>query len=386
MKIISKYGLIGENLDIKKNVTLEINNEGKICSISHDNIKSGLNLIPNKQNHLILPGFINSHTHIGDSFAKEQGFNKNLIDVVAPPKGIKHRLLQTTAKKIKIRGIKNTISEMISNGITFFIDFRENGIEGINLLREALKGTSVFYLVLGRFLDYNDIESVYNEADGIGFASYKNLSLDMIEKLRYLKKVKDKIIACHDAEVVRDETLLDKLLKDNLVNMVIHGTQYIKEDLEKIKRKNLSLVLCPRCNGYFGVGFPPINEIMDLKIPISLGTDNAMANNSDLFEEMRYLYRIYRVLNENKIECNLTAKDLLQMVTINAAKNFGIQDEFGSISVGKFANFLIIDLNDPNFYSYHLDFDQVYSLIVQRTKSENIKQTLIGGEIVFERN
>jgi len=386
MKVVSKYGLIGENLDIKKNVQMEINSEGKISSISYDNIESNLNITPNVQNHLIIPGFINSHTHIGDSFAKEQGFNKDLIDIVAPPKGLKHRLLHTTVKKIKIQGIQNTILEMFSNGITLFIDFRENGIEGINLLREALKGSSVFYLILGRFLGYNDIESVYNEADGIGFASYKNISSEIIEKLRHLKKVKGKIIACHDAEVVRDEVLLDKLLRDNLVNTVIHGTQYKKEDLEKLKRKNLSLVLCPRCNGYFGVGFPPIKEILDLKIPISLGTDNVMANSSDLFEEMRYLYRIYRVLNENNIECNLTAKDLLQMVTTNAAKNFRIQDEFGSISIGKLANFFTVDLNDPNFYSCDLDFDQMYSLIVQRTRSENIKQTFIGGEIVFERN
>ncbi len=68
---------------------------------------------------------------------------------------------------------------------------------------------------------------------------------------------------------------------------LIHGTHYRKDDLERIKKNNISLVLCPRCNGYFGSGFPPINEVYDLGIPISLGTDNVMANNIDLFEEMK---------------------------------------------------------------------------------------------------
>ena len=146
-----------------------------------------------------------------------------------------------------------------------------------------------------------------------------------------------------------------------------------------------SLVLCPRCNGYFGIGFPPINEIIKLRIPVSLGTDNLMVNNPDLFEEIRYFYRVSRVLCSYDKELQLTSKDLLKMVTINAAKNFNLENEFGSISKGKFADLFVVDLNYPNLFSSKLDSNNIYNLITQRVKSENIIKTYIKGELVFER-
>ena len=60
------------------------------------------------------------------------------------------------------------------------------------------------------------------------------------------------------------------------------------------------------------------------------------------------------------------------MVTINAAKNYNLQDEFGSISKGKFADLFLIDLGAPNLFSSKLDQSNIYNLITQRSKSENI--------------
>jgi cytosine/adenosine deaminase-related metal-dependent hydrolase len=111
-----------------------------------------------------------------------------------------------------------------------------------------------------------------------------------------------------------------------------------------------------------------------------------MANNVDLFEEMRYLYRISRVLSSNKNNRILSSKDLLKMVTINAAKNLRLDKEFGSISEGKFADFSLLNLSDSNYYTYQLNSKSIYNIIVQRTRTENIKKTYIKGEIVYERN
>ena len=137
--IFAHYGLIGDTLDLKKNINLEIDQEGRIADISYNNPSKNIEIRKTEQNSLILPGFINSHVHVGDSFAKESGFNKDLIEVVAPPSGLKHELLEKTPKEIIIKGIRKAVLEMLSNGITTFIDFREGGIEGINLIKEALK-------------------------------------------------------------------------------------------------------------------------------------------------------------------------------------------------------------------------------------------------------
>ena len=384
--LFSKYALIGENLDLKQNVNLEIDQNGKISNISYDDISKGLNILPNRENLLTIPGFINSHIHIGDNFAKELGFNKELAEIVAPPFGVKHKLLRQTPEDIKINGIQNAVLEMLSNGITYFIDFREGGVKGLNLLKKALTDSSINYLILGRFMDKSEIESIFDLADGVGLSSYKEIVSTNKKFVASAKEKFKKIIACHCAENIRNSNLINEMFNDDFVDVFIHGTKFIKKDLEKIIKNSKSLVLCPRCNGYFGVGFPPINEILILKIPISLGTDNLMINNTDLFEEMRYLYRISRVLCSYNKELQLTSKALLKMVTINAAKNFNLEKEFGSISKGKFADLFLIDLCNPNLFSSKLDSNNIYDLITQRTKSENIIKTYIKGELVFERN
>jgi cytosine/adenosine deaminase-related metal-dependent hydrolase len=384
--IRSNYGLIGVELELKKNIAVEVDEGGIITNLSYDDVREEISFSLKQPTFLLIPGLINSHIHICDSFAKEQGFNKNLIDVVAPPDGIKHKLLENTSEAIKVQGIKEAVKDMLANGITLFVDFRENGIIGVNILKDALENSPINCIILGRFKNLEEAEIILENANGIGFASYSQLSPDDKNTIIGLKnKYRSKTIACHDSELTRNELLFKDIIRDRIIDVIIHGTHYTMEDLREIKENQIMLVLCPRCNGYFGSGFPPINDICNLEIPISLGTDNVMANNIDLFEEIRYLYRIFRVLADNKSNSNLTSKELLKMVTINAAKNFGLLKKFGSISVGKYADFSLLSLSDSNYYSQVLDNGNIYNIIVQRTRAENIKRTYIKGEVVYER-
>ncbi|UCC19430.1 MAG: amidohydrolase family protein [Promethearchaeota archaeon] len=383
--IFSKYAFIGENLDLRQNVNLEINQNGKIIDLSYEIISKNVDLLLNDSSTLLIPGFINSHVHIGDSFAKELGFNKELGEIVAPPFGLKHKLLRQTPETIKLQSIQNAVVEMLSNGITFFMDFREGGVEGINLLKKALAKSAINHLILGRFMDESEIDSVFDLADGVGLSSYKQINSTNKNFVLSAKEKFKKIIACHCAEKTRNSILIGEMFNDNFVDIIIHGTKFTREDLENIIKNHKSLILCPRCNGYFGVGFPPISEIIKLGIPISLGTDNLMVNDTDLFEEIRYLYRVSRVLCNYDKKLKITSKELLKMITINAARNFNIENEYGSISKGKFADFFLIDLHAPNLISSKLDSNNIYNIITQRTNSQNIKKTFIKGELVFER-
>jgi imidazolonepropionase-like amidohydrolase len=74
------------------------------------------------------------------------------------------------------------------------------------------------------------------------------------------------------------------------------------------------------------------------------------------------------------------------MVTSNAAYNFNLDQRQGSIENGKFANFFMINLNDPNYFVSQLTAENIFPLLVQRTKPENIKKVYIRGELAFERN
>ncbi|MHA1197615.1 MAG: amidohydrolase family protein [Promethearchaeota archaeon] len=217
--IKSELGLIGKDLELKKNVEIILDDKGVIKEIYFEDFDDKFKLIPNKKQELIVPGFINAHVHIGDNFVKERGFNKDLIEVVAPPNGIKHRLLSLTPKDVIIEGMKKAGYEMLSNGITCFMDFREQYIKGINLANEALKNVKIRHLLLGRFENNGEIEDIFKISDGIGLSSYNVVNHKNKNLLKILKKKYGKIIACHDAELVRKQEVFEKILEDDFGNV-----------------------------------------------------------------------------------------------------------------------------------------------------------------------
>jgi len=117
---------------------------------------------------IVVPGLIDCHTHIGDA-----GLNVppgiGLKELVAPPDGLKHRYLRETPDKNLIDSMRSFTDRMYDNGITGFADFRESGLKGCRLLAGA--GTRPAATILGRPVsdeyDWNEVDSILNEADGI---------------------------------------------------------------------------------------------------------------------------------------------------------------------------------------------------------------------------
>src|SRR6056297_3350958 len=119
---------------------------------------------------IVCPAFVNAHTHIGDSIAKEAGAGLSLDDLVAPPDGLKHRLLRAASRDEKVAAMARTLRSMESTGTGTFLEFREGGVDGVNALRDAVAGTGVDFparaidpVVFGR-----DDPAVLDVADGYG--------------------------------------------------------------------------------------------------------------------------------------------------------------------------------------------------------------------------
>ena len=79
-----------------------------------------------------------------------------------------------------------------------------------------------------------------------------------------------------------------------------------------------------------------------------------------------------------------TPINIFKMVTINAAKNFNIDSKVGSITKGKSADLVLIDLNNPNFYFKSLDEISFFSLLLHRTNVRDVKRVYIGGKLIYE--
>ena len=78
---------------------------------------------------LLIPGFINAHTHIGDSIAKDVTLNSSVDEKIHPVFGAKPKILKNTKPEHLSSFMKNACKSMISKGITTFVDFREGGID-----------------------------------------------------------------------------------------------------------------------------------------------------------------------------------------------------------------------------------------------------------------
>ncbi|MHA1785221.1 MAG: amidohydrolase family protein [Candidatus Helarchaeota archaeon] len=384
----AEHALIGEELEYKKNIHVRIS-DGYIDKISDSPLDADKNIIK-FSNSLIIPSFINMHVHVGDSFAREQGVNLTLSEVVEVPNGLKHELLKKTDKEIIMKGIQSAIKEMIGSGTTFFLDFREGGIEGAEILHEALKEIKIKKFILGRPKDREeDFFKLMKIVQGLGLSSVNDYSTEELNRFNLFFVEGSKMLSVHVSEIEKERKKslelyncsdIERAIKELDANLLVHSIFANDEDLDLIESKNATIILCPKANSYFNLPLAPIDKILSRNINICLGTDNVMANSPDLLREMEFFAKVIR----SRFGINLVnSKMILKMITINAARAIRLDHDLGSIEPLKRADFLVIDLNAPNLFG--LNERNVHDFIVHRLKSENISHVYLNGDLILKR-
>ena len=257
---------------------------------------------------LIVPAFVNAHTHIGDSFIRKKNIKlpKNVERLVAPPNGLKHKLLKETPEDKIITEMKRSINEMIETGTSCFCDFRENGIKGVKQIKTALENTNISSLILSRpeglSYGFDEVKKLLNNSQGIGVSSILDWEYSELEKVAKHAKKRKKIFAIHASERIRENIDLILDLKPDILIHMVHATE---SDFVRVKEGDIPVVACPRSNTFFGL---KANVIMMKKvgIDIMLGTDNAMLNSPNILDEMTYLKTQFN---------DFSTEELLNMIT-----------------------------------------------------------------------
>ncbi|MCE7698915.1 MAG: amidohydrolase family protein, partial [Methanobacterium paludis] len=342
--------LYGENLEVvRANVLIEDN---KITEVSQ---KVSEGKIIDASGCIIAPSLINSHIHIGDSVAKDAGDGKSIDKIVKPPDGIKHKILRKTPPEKIMAAMTESMRYMLETGTTTFVDFREGGSEGIKLLDEASKGIPIKKIVLGRhesFLDpdaesstiKSNAKKILRSCDGIWLSGFGEISNETAKIITDTCSKEGKISSIHVAEyekvqedslMLHGKTEVQRALEVDF-DLLVHLTSPMDNDLKNVGKSRIPIVSCPRSNGALSVGIPPIQEMMDNRIKILLGTDNVMFNSPNMFREMEYALKVTRGYYRKYF----SPVEIFKMATVNAARALGLNS--GSIEEGRIADIMIV--------------------------------------------
>ncbi|WP_297825376.1 amidohydrolase family protein [uncultured Methanobrevibacter sp.] len=365
--------LKGHDLTLKKeNIVVD---EGKIVEIGKESAEGK---IIDVDGAVVCPSFINGHTHIGDSIIKDEGYSLSLSEMVKPPNGVKHKALANADDEELISAMKSTMWEMVEGGTTHFIDYREGGIHGVELLREAAEDIPIKAVILGRddsfYGDDPDLKEVkiacrklLKIADGIAPSGFGEIIDEVAEIIVNECNKAGKISSIHVAESESNQAeSLSRFNKTEIArgveskfSQLVHLTNAKNDDLEMVAKSDSNVVVCPRANATLNVGVPQLNKMLDLGIKPLLGSDNVMLNSPNMFRELEFTLKIMSVCHKSY----LNPKELLKMATTNIC-NTQINDiiEKSVIDVGNPAEFIVSN-------SFSID---PYLNMINRCESKNI--------------
>jgi len=295
---------------------------------------------------IVLPAFVNAHTHIGDSIAKEAGGGLSLDELVAPPDGLKHRLLRSTDRKTKLKAMSRTLQQMEATGTAGFLEFREGGVEGVEMLLDAVDGQQIEPVIFGR-----ETEAAMQAGDGFGASGARDSEFD---QLREATRNAGKLFGIHAGE--RDASDIHPAL-DLEPDFLVHLVYAQQSHFDRIEENEIPAIVCPRSNLVTNVGVPPIRELTE-RTTVALGTDNVMTNSPSMFREMEFAAKL----------SDLPAETILRMATLNGAKIAGLN--CGVIEEGRDAKLLVLDGDSDNL-SYAKD---VVRAVVRRAGHADIER------------
>ncbi|WP_254840823.1 amidohydrolase family protein [Natronomonas marina] len=298
---------------------------------------------------IVCPAFVNAHTHVGDSIAKEAGRGLTLEELVGPPDGLKHRLLRETSREEKVEAMARSLSFMESAGTAAFLEFREGGVEGVEALDDAAAGLDVEPVVFGR-----ETVDVLEVADGFGASGAHD---DDFTAERVAAREAGKPFAIHAGEVGPDD--IDPAL-DLDPAFLVHMVHAESMHLDRVADSDTPVVVCPRSNLVTGVGLPPVEALAE-RTTVALGTDNVFLNSPSMFREMEFAAKLFDV----------EAPEVLRMATAAGAEIAGL--DCGVVEPGRPARLVVLDGDSDNLAGVR---DPVRA-VVRRAGVDDVKRVLL---------
>jgi len=426
---MKKVDLIIENAKIldksnsgssSQNVSLVIDS-GKILKIGdQDTLKTKYesNQVWDAGGKLLVPGFINTHCHLFQTFMR--GLGKDLPFIQWMTNSVRLMMPNMDEESIYLSAMVGCM-ESIRSGVTTLVDFMyahvkphyadhvlrafdDCGIRGV-LARgmtdvDRLPGSPArpasFATAEQSLAEIDRTRKIYENHPRISFA----LAPSVIWGMTYngLKDIADyasknkMLVTMHILETVDDDQYSQEKYGKSTMRTLedigilstdflgVHAIRLSDDDIGLFKQYNSRISYNPVANMILGSGVAPIVELSKQGIQISLGTDGAASNDSqNLIEVMKTGALLQKVYNRDSAA--LSAREIFSMATEQGAACINMQDKIGSLIEGKQADILAIDLQKPNTTPC---YDPIASLVYSGN-SENIASVFVEGELIYNQ-
>lgn len=354
---------------------------------------------------LILPGFVNGHTHIEDAGFKELPFGVPVsVNLLFEPDGLRHVRVRETPRDRLVADIRLAVQGMIQSGIVAFADYKTGGRAGVQVLRDAVDGLPITCLAFAghsafpvqpdHALDENragltpaqldDVAAALEIADGFAPVRVNDTTDRGLEQIRDLVRGSGRLLSTHSSASPDYRELsmrrtgrsdIDRAIDVLAPDFVVHMTVANDDEIARIVDAGIPMVMCPRTMAALGRPVPPYLSARRRGGVIGLGSDNAMTTRPDMLDEVGFLARIARSIAADPSAVD--ARDLIASITRDAAIAIQLGDSLGTISPGKRAAMVVMDLTTPNLKN---SVDPVAS-VVSRACSSDIKAVVFDGRI-----
>jgi 5-methylthioadenosine/S-adenosylhomocysteine deaminase len=358
----------------------------------------------NAKGKLVLPGFINGHTHVPMTLFR------GLHDDVTLNDWLYKYIFPAEAKNVNqefVRwGTRLAAAEQIRGGVTTFADmyYFEDAVA------EETKAAGMRGVLGETFIDFpapdnkSEVEALaYTEkflkkwqGDPLIHAaaaphSIYTCSQKTLQDAAALARKYHAPILIHTAEMKKEwedsqkqngmspVQYLDKVgvLGPDVVSA--HCIFVDDADRKTLAQRQVGCVHNPSSNMMIASGVSPVPEMRAAGVAVALGTDGPAGSNNDLdlMEEMDLAAKLAKITKLNPLALN--AKAVVEMATIDGAKALHMEKEIGSLETGKKADLIVISLDEPNAVPMY----DIYAQLAYALKGNDVETVVIGGRVVM---
>ena len=355
----------------------------------------------------IMPGLVNCHTHSAMTGLRgirdDSNLHEWLEDYIWPAEA-------EFTPEMTTKAVKEALTEMLQSGTTTFNDmYNPNGVD-IEKIYEAVKASKMrcyfsptlfsseaettaetiarTRAVIEIIKDYQDP----NFKVMVAPHSPYSCSRDLLEASLELAKEENIPLHIHVAETQEESGIilkrygkrplafLDELGYLDYKAVFAHGVELNEAEIIRLADSQVAIAHNPISNLKLASGIAPVVQLQQAGVPVGIATDSVASNNNlDMFEEGRTAALLQKMKNGDASQFPI--ETALKALTIEGAKVLGMEDEIGSLEVGKQADFLVIQ---PQGKIHLQPQENMLSHLVYAVRSSDVNDVYIGGEQVVK--